>query len=103
MTKAPPARLEQAADWATGFQFSDAPSDVIELSKMQVANIIAAIVAGSTSQAGLNVRAAVYSDSVDQKRWDVWRVSAAGGQPESIGHRRSPSPPSVPTVACSQS
>ncbi len=46
------AQLEEAAAWAVGFQLSSAPNDVLELSRLQVANILAAMLAGSRSAAG---------------------------------------------------
>jgi 2-methylcitrate dehydratase PrpD len=54
-----PTQLEQAAEWAAGFRLESAPTDVIELSQLQIANIIAAILAGSRSEAGRKARAAL--------------------------------------------
>jgi 2-methylcitrate dehydratase PrpD len=46
------SQLETAAAWATGFRLDQAPQDVIDLSTWQIANILAAILAGSRSAAG---------------------------------------------------
>jgi 2-methylcitrate dehydratase PrpD len=46
------AQLEEAAEWAVQFDLDSAPRDVIELSTLQIANIMAAILAGSRSAAG---------------------------------------------------
>jgi 2-methylcitrate dehydratase PrpD len=45
-------QLETAAEWAADFRLEQAPQDVIDLSTWQIANIIAAILAGSRSCAG---------------------------------------------------
>lgn len=46
------AQLEEAAEWAVGFDLASAPDDVVELSRLQIANILAAILAGSRCTAG---------------------------------------------------
>ena len=51
----PRTQIEHAAAWATSFKLDDAPEDVIELSTRQVANILAAILAGSRSAAGRKI------------------------------------------------
>lgn len=48
-------QIEHAAAWATSFKLDDAPEDVIKLSTLQVANILAAILAGSRSAAGRKI------------------------------------------------
>lgn len=53
--KAVQRQLETAASWAASFQLGQAPQDVIDLSTWQVANILAAILAGSRSGAGERV------------------------------------------------
>lgn len=45
-------QLEDAARWAASFRLEEAPTDVVELSRWQVANILAAILAGSRSAVG---------------------------------------------------
>jgi 2-methylcitrate dehydratase PrpD len=45
-------QLEIAAEWAAAFRLDQAPRDVIDLSTWQIANILAAILAGSRSGAG---------------------------------------------------
>jgi 2-methylcitrate dehydratase PrpD len=45
-------QTQQAAAWAASFRLEDAPRDVVELSRLQIANILAAILAGSRSAAG---------------------------------------------------
>jgi len=45
-------QLESAAEWAASFQLEQAPQDVIDLSQWQIANIMAAILAGSRTDAG---------------------------------------------------
>lgn len=52
-------QLEEAAAWAVAFDLDAAPADVVELSKLQIANITAAIMAGSRSGAGLKAWAAL--------------------------------------------
>ncbi|MGE5230147.1 MAG: MmgE/PrpD family protein [Deltaproteobacteria bacterium] len=52
MTGSVPRQLEEAAEWAAGFRLEQAPADVLELSRLQIANILAALVAGSRSAAG---------------------------------------------------
>ena len=49
---APLTQVETAAEWAVGFQLASAPADVVELSKVQIANMLAAMLAGSASAAG---------------------------------------------------
>jgi 2-methylcitrate dehydratase PrpD len=46
------SQIEEAAAWAIGFRLANAPADVIELSRWQIANILAAVLAGSRSAAG---------------------------------------------------
>lgn len=58
--------VEDAADWAVRFRLSDAPRDVVDLSLLQIANILAAILAGSRSAAG-------------RKTWQALRPTLAGG------------------------
>jgi 2-methylcitrate dehydratase PrpD len=53
------AQLEEAAEWAVAFDLASAPVDVIELSKLQIANILAAILAGSRCAAGRKTWAAL--------------------------------------------
>ncbi len=50
--KAAQRQVETAAQWAASFRLDQAPQDVIDLSRWQIANILAAILAGSRSQAG---------------------------------------------------
>ena len=50
--------LAAAAEWITSFRLEDAPADVVTLATQQVANIVAAILAGSRSAAGQRVRRA---------------------------------------------
>lgn len=45
-------QLEEAAAWAAAFRLDQAPKDVLELSTWQIANTLAAILAGSRSSAG---------------------------------------------------
>jgi 2-methylcitrate dehydratase PrpD len=52
-------QLEEAAAWAVSFRLESAPADVIELSQLQIANIVAAILAGSRSGAGRKAFAAL--------------------------------------------
>jgi 2-methylcitrate dehydratase PrpD len=52
-------QLEDAAAWAVSFRLESAPPDVIELSQLQIANIVAAILAGSQSGAGRKAFAAL--------------------------------------------
>lgn len=56
-----PTQLEEAATWAVAFRLEEAPDDVIALATLQVANIIAAVLAGSRSAAGQKVWAALRS------------------------------------------
>jgi 2-methylcitrate dehydratase PrpD len=48
-------QLETAAHWAASFRLDQAPRDVIDLSTWQIANILAAILAGSRSGAGQRI------------------------------------------------
>jgi 2-methylcitrate dehydratase PrpD len=50
--KAALSQLEAAAAWAAHFRLDQAPQDVIDFSTWQIANILAAILAGSRSAAG---------------------------------------------------
>ena len=50
--KAAQSQLEAAAAWAAHFRLDQAPQDVIDFSTWQIANILAAILAGSRSAAG---------------------------------------------------
>ncbi len=59
MTRAPLTQIESAAEWAVGMRLADVPAETIELSKSQIANIIAAIIAGSASAAGQAIWRAV--------------------------------------------
>jgi 2-methylcitrate dehydratase PrpD len=52
-------QLEDAAAWAVGFRLESAPDDVIQLSTLQIANIISAIMAGSRSESGRKAFAAL--------------------------------------------
>lgn len=65
--------VEDAADWAVGFTLADAPRDVIELSQLQIANILSAILAGSRSAAG-------------RKTWQAMRPTITGGPCTLIPH-----------------
>jgi 2-methylcitrate dehydratase PrpD len=51
-------QVERAAAWGAAFQLRDAPADVVDLSRLQVGNILAAVLAGSRSRAGMLARAA---------------------------------------------
>lgn len=48
-------QLEAAASWAVRFRLDQAPQDVVDLSTWQIANILAAILAGSRSGAGKKI------------------------------------------------
>ncbi len=52
-------QVEQAAAWGAAFRLEQAPRDVVDLSLLQVANILAAILAGSRSSAGTRARDAL--------------------------------------------
>jgi 2-methylcitrate dehydratase PrpD len=53
--KAAQRQIETAAQWAASFRLEQAPQDVIDLSTWQIANILAAILAGSRSAAAAKV------------------------------------------------
>jgi len=55
----PTTQLATAAAWASTFHLASAPPDVIALSKWQIANILAAILAGSRAASGQKVRRAL--------------------------------------------
>jgi 2-methylcitrate dehydratase PrpD len=48
-------QLETAAGWAASFRLDQAPRDVVELATWQIADILAAILAGSRSAAGQKI------------------------------------------------
>jgi 2-methylcitrate dehydratase PrpD len=48
-------QLETAAGWAASFRLDQAPPDVVELATWQIADILAAILAGSRSAAGQKI------------------------------------------------
>jgi 2-methylcitrate dehydratase PrpD len=66
-------QLEDAAAWAAAFRLSQAPRDVLELSTWQIANTLAAILAGSRSSAG-------------QKLWQATGRTMSGGPSTAIPH-----------------
>jgi 2-methylcitrate dehydratase PrpD len=51
-------QLEIAADWISSFRYEDIPSGVLDLARHQVANILAALFAGSQSVAGMKAHKA---------------------------------------------
>ena len=66
-------QLEAAAAWAASFRLDQAPRDVLELSTWQIANTLAAILAGSRSSAG-------------QKLWQATRRTLRDGPSTAIPH-----------------
>jgi 2-methylcitrate dehydratase PrpD len=69
----PRRQLETAAAWAAAFRLGQAPDDVLELSTWQIANTLAAILAGSRSSAG-------------QKLWRATRKTLKDGSSTVIPH-----------------
>jgi hypothetical protein len=57
----PLTQLEQDAKWATGLKYEDIPSDVLYLVKFQIANILAATIAGSLNSSGSNTHTGLMS------------------------------------------
>lgn len=66
-------QLETAASWAASFRLDQAPRDVVELSTWQIANTLAALLAGSRSAAG-------------EKIWRATRKTLSPGPCTAIPH-----------------
>ena len=69
------AQLETAARWAASFRLEQAPADVLDFSRWQIANILAAVLAGSRSTAGA-------------KAWRAGRETLSPGPCTIIPHGR---------------
>lgn len=61
--RATTTQVERVAAWGASFRLREAPADVVDLSLLQVANILAAILAGSRSSAGRRARTALAGTS----------------------------------------
>jgi len=51
------AQLEIATEWAIALRYENIPQRVLAVARLQIANILAAILAGSQSRAGVRTKA----------------------------------------------